>query len=107
MRETYYWLRIHPSYFDLPNEFIADRFLNDLKHPFSFIPFGGGPRICIGADLAKLEATLVLQSLCKHYKMRPAKSSPPEIEALITAHTKDPLFVHFSKRTNDDQARNM
>lgn len=88
----------HPEYFDRPNEFIADRFLNEIKHPFSFIPFGGGPRICIGAALAKLEATLVLQRLCERYEMCPARPKPPEIEALITAHTNAPLPMFFKKR---------
>lgn len=88
----------HPDYFSNPNEFVADRFINDLKHPFSFLPFGGGPRICIGAALAKLEATLVLQKLCERYEMRPADPRPPEIEALITAHTNSPLAVFFKMR---------
>lgn len=88
----------HPDYFDRPDEFVADRFLDDLKHPFSFLPFGGGARICIGMALAKLEATLVLQKLCERYEMRPANSAPPEIEALITAHTKSPLPVFFKRR---------
>lgn len=88
----------HPEYFENPNDFIADRFLNEIKHPFSFLPFGGGPRVCIGAALAKLEATLVLQKLCERYEMRPLHPAPPEIEALITAHTKSPLPVFFKKR---------
>ncbi|MEW6056581.1 MAG: cytochrome P450 [Bdellovibrionota bacterium] len=88
----------HPEYFDNPDEFIADRFLNEVKHPFSFIPFGGGPRVCIGAALAKLEATLVLRKLCERYEMRPAHSSPPEIEALITAHAKSLLPIFFKRR---------
>lgn len=88
----------HPEYFANPNEFVADRFDDELKHPFSFIPFGGGPRICIGAALAKLEATLVLQKLCERYEMQPVQSTAPKIEALITAHTKDPLYVFFKKR---------
>lgn len=90
----------HPDYFSNPNEFIADRFLTDLKHPYSFLPFGGGPRICIGAALAKLEATLVLQKLCERYEMRPAHCEPPEIEALITAHTKSPLPMFFKRRSD-------
>jgi cytochrome P450 len=88
----------HPEYFERPDEFVADRFLRDLKHPLSFLPFGGGPRICIGAALAKLEATLVLQKLCVRYEMRPARAAPPQIEGLITAHTKDPLPVFFKRR---------
>jgi cytochrome P450 len=88
----------HPAYFERPDEFIGDRFQREIKHPFSFIPFGGGPRICIGAALAKMEATLVLQKLCARYEMRPASAAPPEIEGLITAHTKSPLPVFFKRR---------
>lgn len=88
----------HPDYFDHPEDFQVDRFLAKLKHPFSFIPFGGGPRICIGAALAKLEATLVLQKLCLRYEMRTVHASPPAIEALITAHTQEPLPVFFKRR---------
>ncbi len=88
----------HPSYFETPNAFVPDRFLTELKHPFSFLPFGGGPRVCIGAALAKLEATLVLQKLCQRYVMRPANSAPPEIEAMITAHTTAPLQIFFQAR---------
>ncbi len=92
----------HPDYFENPNEFIADRFIHKLQHPYSFIPFGGGARICIGAALAKLEATLVLQKLCERYKMRPLNSAPPEIEALITAHTKAPLPIFFQHRKMEE-----
>ncbi|WP_409479776.1 cytochrome P450 [Pseudobdellovibrio sp. HCB154] len=91
-------LQRHPDYFENPNEFKADRFLEDLKHQFSFIPFGGGPRICIGAALAKLEATLVLQKLCERYEMQTVYNRPPTIEALITAHTNEPLPVIFKRR---------
>lgn len=89
----------HPDYFSNPNEFVPDRFLKDLKHQFSFLPFGGGPRICIGASLAKLEATLVIQKLCERYEMRPAHQNPPKIEALITAHTNSPLSIFFRRRS--------
>lgn len=89
----------HPEYFENPDTFKADRFEDEIKHPFSFIPFGGGPRICIGAALAKLEATLVIQKLCERYEMQTVEPSAPRIEALITAHTKDPLYVNFKHRS--------
>lgn len=73
-------------------------FCYDPQQAQSFLPFGGGSRICIGAALAKLEATLVLQKLCERYEMRPAHSGPPQIEALITAHTNSPLPVFFKRR---------
>jgi enediyne biosynthesis protein E7 len=91
----------HPDYFEQPDKFIPDRFEKKIKHPFSFIPFGGGPRICIGAALAKLEATLVLQKICERYEMNLVHPTPPVIEALITAHTKSPLLVRFKHRNID------
>lgn len=93
----------HPEYFENPDQFIADRFVDEVKHPFSFIPFGGGPRICIGAALAKLEATLVIQKLCERYEMQAALPTAPQIEALITAHTKDPLHVFFKHRGQNER----
>lgn len=93
----------HPEYFENPDQFVADRFVDEVKHPFSFIPFGGGPRICIGAALAKLEATLVIQKLCERYEMQAALPTAPQIEALITAHTKDPLHVFFKHRGQNER----
>ena len=84
--------------FDNPEEFRPERFLTKLNHTHAFIPFGGGPRICIGAPLALMEATVALQKLCERYKIMAADSNPPEIEGLITAHTKSPLNVRLKRR---------
>jgi cytochrome P450 len=86
------------SVFKNPDQFIPERFLDKLPHSHAFIPFGGGARICIGAQLAMLEATVVLQRLCERYIFHSVRSSPPEIEGLITAHTKTPLLVKLSRR---------
>lgn len=54
------------KYFKKPNEFIPERFLKsqhcpELKsqHPFAFLPFGFGPRMCIGRRLAELEVQIL------------------------------------------------
>lgn len=85
--------------YEKPMEFYPERFLKEQPHTHSFIPFGGGPRICIGAPLALMEATIVLQKLCERYKISPQNQSPPEIEGLITAHTKSPLSVRLERRS--------
>jgi cytochrome P450 len=86
--------------YDSPNSFMPERFLEKQKHSYAFIPFGGGPRICIGAPLAMMEATVVLQKLCERYKIQAVSNEPPEIEGLITAHTKSPLYVKLEKRAS-------
>jgi len=87
-----------PEVYKNPEQFYPERFLESLNHTHAFIPFGEGGRICIGAALAMMEATVVLQKLCERYKLIPAMAEPPEIEGLITAHTKSPLYVRLEKR---------
>lgn len=55
------------KYFERPDEFIPERFLKsqpcpELKatHPFAFIPFGFGARMCIGRRLAELEMEILV-----------------------------------------------
>jgi cytochrome P450 len=54
------------------DEFRPQRFLSGRQTPpFSFVPFGGGPRACIGAAFGQLEARLVLTYLLRHFSFEP------------------------------------
>lgn len=88
----------NPDIFPQPDVFKPERFLQELPHSHAFLPFGGGPRICIGAPLAMMEAIVVLKKLCERYMLSAATPEPPQIEGLITAHTKSPLYVRLEKR---------
>jgi cytochrome P450 len=58
----------HPDYWEAPDEFRPARFE---KRPaaYSYLPFGGGPRICIGFQFAEVEAKLVLATLLQAYRL--------------------------------------
>ncbi len=70
----YQWLmHRHPDLWEAPNEFRPERW--DSEHgqkvtPWSYFPFGGGPRICIGMPFAQLEAKLLLATILQHYTPR-------------------------------------
>jgi cytochrome P450 len=53
----------NPRVYEAPNEFMPERFLESSPETFSWIPFGGGIRRCIGASFATLEMKLILQTV--------------------------------------------
>uniref|UniRef100_A0A2Y9D1N1 Cytochrome P450 n=1 Tax=Anopheles dirus TaxID=7168 RepID=A0A2Y9D1N1_9DIPT len=58
-----------PDYFPNPSEFLPERFSvkNDFKNNFSYLPFGEGPRICIGMRFGLLQTRLGLAMLLRNY----------------------------------------
>lgn len=72
-------------FFESPNDFIPERFLSKLKHPFAFLPFGAGGKSCVGERLAYLEATVILKMICQKYQIKPVAETILS-EPLITLH---------------------
>ncbi len=76
----------HRKLWDAPTAFRPERFL-DQAHPWgneAFIPFGGGPRVCIGAGFALAEAQIVLASLLARFRISMAGERPVVPRASIT-----------------------
>jgi cytochrome P450 family 110 len=59
-----------------PNKFRPERFLDRKFSPYEFIPFGGGPRRCIGAAFAMYELKIALATLLRRYEFRLVKDAP-------------------------------
>ncbi|KAJ3656515.1 hypothetical protein Zmor_015587 [Zophobas morio] len=70
-----------PEYFPDPLKFDPERFNEDQKQvPFSFLPFGDGPRFCIGMRYGKLQTKLGIAALISQFKFFPSPSTPKYIE---------------------------
>ena len=68
---TQYVTHRHPDFWENPEVFDPDRFSPERsagQHPYAYIPFGGGPRLCIGKNLALLETHLGLAALIQRYR---------------------------------------
>lgn len=81
-----------------PNAFDPDRFAPELAKTYSryaFMPFGGGPRICIGASFAMIEATAILATLIRDFRFHAAAGRKPKPVARVTLRPKGgmPLLV--------------
>jgi cytochrome P450 len=58
------------AYWPEPNRFDPERFAPDVKHePYNFLPFGGGPRNCIGMAFAQVEMRVVLARLLQRFQL--------------------------------------
>lgn len=70
---TPYITHRHPDYWEKPNEFYPEHFSQekvDQRPRYAYIPFGAGPRICLGMHFALLEAALVLGDVGQRYKFK-------------------------------------
>jgi cytochrome P450 len=57
-----------------PTAFRPERFLNGAPEPYTFIPFGGGTRRCLGAAFATLELREVLRAVAARFDLRPDRA---------------------------------
>ena len=66
-----YIIHRHHSLWERPDYFHPERFLPSAKDkivPYAFLPFGAGPRVCIGQRLSQVEAVIVLATLLRSFR---------------------------------------
>jgi cytochrome P450 len=90
-----------PRWYDEPEEFRPERWENDLlkRLPrFAYFPFGGGPRQCIGNTFALMEATLILATIARKFRLRLAANHPVVPLASITLRPRHGVRVRLESR---------
>jgi cytochrome P450 len=84
-----------------PERFDPERFAPPAaagRHRFAYLPFGGGPRICIGNSFAMAEALVILAAVAQRYRLRLAEAHPIEPIGLITLRPKHGIWVKLEPR---------
>jgi len=97
-----YGLHHDAKYWDEPQEFRPGRFAADPARPlqpFAYLPFGGGPRLCIGMQFALTEMQLVTLELLRQFDVEwVAGQAPVTMLPLITLRPKDDFQVRLRRR---------
>ena len=94
-------LHRHRSLWEDPNRFDPDRFLpaRSIGRPrFAYLPFGGGPRVCIGQMLAMNEAILILATLAQRFRLQLLPGHEVAIQQRITIRPRGGLPMLISRR---------
>lgn len=82
-----------PRFFEEPEAFRPGRWTPEFEHQLprgAYFPFGGGPRLCIGAAFGMMEARLVLAALLQRFRFEPI-TEKVELLPAITARPKHPM----------------
>lgn len=89
-----YSLHRNPKYWDKPNVFNPDNFLPERikeRHSYAYLPFGGGPRLCIGNNFALMEMQIMLALMARHFDFKLTSRQHIVPEPLITLRPKGGL----------------
>ena len=91
----------HKTLWADPDAFDAGRFTPERRkdhHRFQYIPFGGGPRTCVGARLALAEALTVLAIWLARWRFQPAPGREVRVSGMVTLRPKGGLPLILEKR---------
>ncbi|HNE18331.1 MAG TPA: cytochrome P450 [Turneriella sp.] len=91
-------LHRNPQYWSAPASFRPERFLGETPEPVqkqAFMPFGAGPRRCIGSMFAMLEMQVAIARILRRYRISAPDNNEPQINYLFTSTLKNPLPLHF------------
>ena len=90
-----------PQLWENPDRFDPERFLPErvaARPRFAYIPFGAGPRICIGAAFAMTEAILILATIAQRYRLHLKPGHPVEPQGLITLRPRHGMQMTLERR---------
>ena len=82
-----YGVHHNPKYWEDPEDFKPERFMGDAvkkRVPYTYIPFGGGKRSCIGGAMSQVENTLALSILLRRFRPEYTGIEPPGLNATVT-----------------------
>ena len=98
-----YAIQRNPAFWSDPDTFRPERFepgQEEQKNKFLFLPFGAGPRICLGQSLAMMESLLIMATLLSRFRARRWDSSPIKPRPVVTLRPSVPLLLRLELKNS-------
>ncbi|MGW4116531.1 cytochrome P450 [Actinosynnema sp. NPDC004786] len=89
-----YTLHRHPAFWEEPDRFDPDRFSpgrSSGRSRYAYLPFGAGPRVCVGSGLGMMEATIVAASVVRELRLSTAPGYEVRGEPMLTLRVRGGL----------------
>jgi cytochrome P450 len=89
-----------PRAWENPESFDTSRFTKGhekLRTPFTYLPFGGGPRVCIGNHYAMLQVLMILSHVVRKYDFELVPGQRIEERAMVILRPKNGIRMNFTK----------
>jgi cytochrome P450 len=96
-----YSLHRHSAFWEAPENFNPERFTPEKsaqRHPYAYLPFGAGPRSCLGNGFGMMELLLVVAMVAQRYRLELLSSDPVEAEALLTLRPVRSIRIRLRER---------
>lgn len=103
-----YNIHRHPDFWEEPDRFKPERFLQEdgkPLHRLSYLPFGSGPRACVGASFALVEGPLLLALIAQQYDLEPVPGDPVELDLAVTLRPRYGLRMRLHPRLQQPRGR--
>ena len=98
-----YGLHRHPAFWKNPDRFDPTHFdpeVDAKRQPYVFLPFGGGPRLCLGSNFAMMVMQVVISRMASQFSFDVPDGFIPEIEPNISLRAKGGIWLHIRKVQN-------
>lgn len=95
-------LNWNPDFFEDPKAFRPERFSPEAAGgppPYAFLPFGAGPRSCLGEGFATIELTTLLHFFFRRFDFTPLHGAPARAEALVSLRPRDGVWARVKARS--------
>jgi cytochrome P450 len=95
-----YAMHRDPRFYPNPDAFDPDRWapeVRDSRPRYSYFPFGGGPRVCIGEGFATMEGVLVLASIAQRWRPRLLAEQPAKLDPRLGTRPSDELRLRLER----------
>ena len=92
-----YLLHRDARFWDAPDAFRPERWLDGEPQRYTYFPFGAGPRICIGEQFAWMEGVLVLAAIAREWRLDLAADQKVAVDPIITLRPKHGMRMGLRK----------